>query len=414
MNHRLNLFHAALLLVISSTGLADDGRIYGTVTTHDDLNITGAIRWNDEEVFWTDHFNGNKADATDLSKLSDDDQEMILDRQPGPQLDFNGTTVELVKWFSSSVLEPQDFYLEFGSISIIEPLGGDEVKVTLRDGSEIMGDGGSNDIGADVVVRGEDGTVQEIDWDDIKTVVFAAGGERAATFGEHLYGRVKTESGEFHGIVQWDHDERVASEQLDGDVNDKDVSIEFGDIASIAKEENGSRVVTLDGTDLFMVGSNDVNDENRGIYVDDPRFGRVDINWELFISVEFITEVEHPLPVYADFATVGRLHGTIQLEDGKSVSGKLTYDVDEVTGAEMISGRTDAGLRYFIPLRLVSTITPIDGNSTRVQLKNGGDLILMGERDINQKNNGIIVESGNQEPSYISWNRVKSLRFTEG
>ena len=119
---------------------------------------------------------------------------MILDRQPGPQLDFNGTTIELVKWFSSDTLEPQDFYLEFGSISSIEQLGGDKVKITLRDGSEIAGKGGSNDIGADILVRGKDGTVQKIDWDDIDTVVFSAGDEDAPSFGDHLYGRIKTES----------------------------------------------------------------------------------------------------------------------------------------------------------------------------------------------------------------------------
>ena len=41
---------------------ADDaaGFIYGTVTTEDGRTFTGPIRWEDEEVFWTDHFNGSK------------------------------------------------------------------------------------------------------------------------------------------------------------------------------------------------------------------------------------------------------------------------------------------------------------------------------------------------------------------
>jgi hypothetical protein len=414
MNFRLNMIHGVLLLLLSSGGLADDGRIYGTVTTDDDVSITGAIRWNDEEVFWTDHFNGDKASATDLSGLNDEEQELILDRQPGPQLDLNGTTIELIKWFSSDTLDPQDFYLEFGSISIIEPLGGDQVKVTLRDGSEIEGDGGSNDIGADIVVRSEDGTVQEIDWDDVKTVVFSASGEDAPSFGEHLYGRVKTESGEFQGLVQWDHDERVGSEKLDGDVDDNDISIDFGNIISITKEKDGSRVITRDGANLFMVGSNDVNDENRGIYVDDPRSGRIDISWELFISVEFITELERPLTTYADFAKVGRLRGTVALQDDKSASGSLTYDVDEWTSAEMISGRTEAGLRYMIPLRLVSSITRKDENSAQVKLTSGDEITLQGERDINHKNNGIIINMENEGAMYVDWKTVKSVSFSDG
>ena len=411
--------HAALLLMVSGISLADSGRIYGTVNTNDGDSITGAISWDDEEVFWTDHFNGNKAEPTDLSRLSAADQELILDRQPGPQLDFNGTTIELVKWFSGGTLEPQDFYLEFGSISIIEPLGGDKVKVTLRDNSVIQGDGGSNDLGADVMVRSDDGTLHEIDWDDIKTVVFAADSEEAASVGEHLYGKVKTKSGDFQGKVQWDHDERVGSEKLDGDVDDNEVSIEFSNIVSITKvktkEKNGSQVVTKDGSNRFMDGTNDVDDDNRGIYVDDPRFGRVDVTWEHFISVEFIRDPgQQPLATYADFEQVGRLHGTVVLQDGTSISGHLTYDVDESTSAEMISGRTEAGLRYMIPLRLVSSIIREDEETVRVKMIKGNDLTLHGERDVNHKNNGIIIDVENEGAKYIEWQLVKSISFSHG
>ena len=224
----------------------------------------------------------------------------------------------------------------------------------------------------------------------------------------------KPRAGEFQGIVQWDHDERVGSQELDGDVDDSDVSIEFGNIVSITKEKDGSRVITKDGTNLYMVGSNDVNDENRGIYVDDPRYGRVDITWELFISVEFLTEPQQALVSYADFAKVGRLHGTVVLQDGTSTSGSLIYDVDESTSAEMISGRTEAGLRYMIPLRLVSSITRSSEKSARVKLTSGVEITLQGDRDINDQNNGIIVDMENDKPKYIDWKLVKSVSFSDG
>ena len=63
MTYKLNTIHAALLLMACSSGWAEDGRIYGTVKTNDNVSITGALRWDDEEVFWTDHFNGAKQNA---------------------------------------------------------------------------------------------------------------------------------------------------------------------------------------------------------------------------------------------------------------------------------------------------------------------------------------------------------------
>ena len=40
-----------------------------------------------------------------------------------------------------------------------------------------------------------------------------------------------------------------------------------------------------DGRRLLLDGSNDVNSSNRGIYVEDERFGRVRVKWDAFDSV---------------------------------------------------------------------------------------------------------------------------------
>jgi hypothetical protein len=53
-----------IIFTHGSIALADSGRLYGTVVTTEGKEITGAIRWDDEEVFWTDHFNGKKAEPS--------------------------------------------------------------------------------------------------------------------------------------------------------------------------------------------------------------------------------------------------------------------------------------------------------------------------------------------------------------
>ena len=42
-----------------------------------------------------------------------------------------------------------------------------------------------------------------------------------------------------------------------------------------------------DGRKLRLRGSNDVDDDNRGILVEDPRYGRVEISWDDFERLEF-------------------------------------------------------------------------------------------------------------------------------
>ena len=64
--------------------------------------------------------------------------------------------------------------------------------------------------------------------------------------------------------------------------------MEFGLIASIERASDSSaRVTLLDGRQLVLRGSNDVNDQNKGIFVrlDDGK--TVMLDWDEFDRVEF-------------------------------------------------------------------------------------------------------------------------------
>jgi len=69
--------------------------------------------------------------------------------------------------------------------------------------------------------------------------------------GDALYGTVDFYGGELTGVIQWDHDERLSTDVLDGDTRDGDVSIEFGNLASIERDGSGSNVVTKSGREMF-------------------------------------------------------------------------------------------------------------------------------------------------------------------
>ena len=119
-------------------------------------------------------------------------------------------------------------------------------------------------------------------WSRIESVEFMETPNRLDDkMGNPLYGTIEFYGGEYTGFIQWDHDERLSTDILDGDTRDGDMKIEFGKLASIERDKGGSNVVTQSGRELYLRGSNDVNSGNRGIIVTTD-FGRVDIPWREF------------------------------------------------------------------------------------------------------------------------------------
>ena len=107
--------------------------------------------------------------------------------------------------------------------------------------------------------------------------------------GRRLQGTVYTEDGDsYSGDIRWDNDEEWTWEGLDGESRDAELDVEFGLIRSIAYVSRSSvRVTLLDGRELVMRGSNDVNDENKGIFVMQADGETVLVDWEEFDRVEF-------------------------------------------------------------------------------------------------------------------------------
>ncbi|MDJ0656726.1 MAG: hypothetical protein QNJ40_21375 [Xanthomonadales bacterium] len=409
--HRKLRSIAAITVWLAAPAVAQDtGFIYGTVTLEDDTEVTGSLRWDGEEVAWIHHFNGTKAEPADISFLSDRDQDTIIDRQPGPQMNFNGHIVEFIKVFGGGELEPQDFAVEFGALSELELTGGDRLIMTLRDGSRIEADGGSNDIstGTDIEVQVNEGTLRSLDWRDIEKVRFHAPTGPVARFPQHLFGTVDTELGQFTGFVEWDQDERWPSEKLDSEMDGREEEVEFASIRRIQKDGDGSLVTLTDGVEKFMTGTNDVDSDNRGIVVTIPDMGRVELEWEIFKAVDFLPLPEG-LPAYQDYAGMAEMQGTVATDSGTH-RGKLMFNVDHRLAVESLVGR-NKGIHYTLPFHLIQRIEPQDAGSSRVTMKNGRDFELRAFDDVTEKNDGVVIWTGAKEPVYVPWSEVKSVSF---
>jgi hypothetical protein len=381
---------------------SDEGFIYGKLTTRDGKTYEGRLRWDDEEAFWGDFFNSSKEDNPWVEEAP-----RFARRDDRRKIEIFGIEIGS---FHGHFDDDRQFVSRFGDIAKLVPHGGDEVTVTLKNGASFEVEGGSNDVEAEVRVwdpsRGEVG----VEWRRIRSIELTPAPARVLGAEPRLWGKVSTREGEFTGFVQWDQEECVASDELDGDDEEgDDRSLKMGSIRAIEKRSHGSSTVTLvDGRKMVLSDTNDVDSSNRGIYVDDPRYGRVLIDWKAFERVDFSPGGSGP--GYQAFKPGARLQGMVTTSDGRKLVGRLVYDLDESESTEMLDGERN-GISYSIPFALVASVAPRT-DSSRVTLRSGEELVLEDTTDVSDDNAGVLVfEPKQPKPTYVRWDEIERVDF---
>lgn len=282
----------------------------------------------------------------------------------------------------------------------------------MRNGDVIRLEGGSNDVGATVRIYDEEMGTIKLDWDDIEIVEFsAAPAGLVSVFGEPLYGSVETTSGIFTGYLQWDHDERLTLDELNGESSSGELDIPFRNIRSIESNYRGSTVELKSGRTLKMRGSNDVDDDNRGIIVNMVDMGRVDIPWEEFEKMTLQDIPARSEVSYASYIEQKPITGSVTSIRGDKLSGRMIYDLDENYELEMLNG-VNNGIEYFIPFKFVESIVPKNREESLVLLKNGEKILFSDKVDINEGNDGVLVFTSDDEYEYVPWKEVDEIKIT--
>ncbi len=398
------------MLLLSSVlkAQSDQGYIYGSVITIDDKSYTGQIRWGNEETFWNDIFNSTKDKNPHLQYLDRDDYDHIKQyHQPDEEDQWNFWKM----WEDSYSNYTHTFAVRFGDLRSIKIIDRDEVEVEFKNGNKKQLDGGSNDIGTRIGVFDQEIGEIRIDWARIDRIEFKeTPRELKYKFGEPLLGTVTTTLGDFQGLVQWDHEECLSSDRLDGDSDDGNVSIPMGNIAILAKENEGSMVTFRSGRKLFLSGTNDVDEDNRGIIVKERDVGNVKIGWDDFESVAFVAQAMDSGPAYSSYGPPTELSGIVLTVEGEKHKGRIVYDLDEAWDFEILHGN-DHDLEYIIPFRNIRSVAPKNYNYSTVELKNGKRLLLGDSQDVSDEHDGLLVFSNGEEPHYIPWEEVEKVTF---
>lgn len=383
------------------------GFIYGKVITVDEKEYTGMIRWGVEEAFWDDLFVSRKATTEALEYLSPQHIQVLRQKEEPQQLQWDFMSL----WNNPLPNHKHAFRCRFGDIRSIEVTGESTARLTFKDGNLLDVEGGS-DVGGKVYVHDTEGERTRLEWERVDKIVFSQTPMTPLPAKvSALYGTVLTTQGAFTGYIQWDDEECLSTDQLEGKNEQGKFSFRFGEVSEIRIEEESARVSLFSGREYLLGGTDDLSERNHGIIVKHMEVGRIFIPWEEFRFVKFQQQVEVSGPGYDDFLAPSALHGNIFTNDGQTFSGKLVFDLDEQLDIETIEGKQD-GIRYFLPLRNISTIERRNHKYCAISLLDGDKLFLGQEHDVSDDNWGVLVWTDTKErPTYLTWDRIKHIDF---
>ena len=409
-----------ILLLLSFAGFATANEyIHGTVKLKSGESHTGILRWDeDEETFWSDHFNGEKSEIPQYKSLPDDVKEQIEDAQVGPKLDLLSFKVTLSSIFAEDIENP-DFIVPFGAIAKLttatDESGRRGLKVELYNGDVFESYEGSNDLNADIYVKKSDLTTNEFKMKQIESITFSQATEALTGFDQGIYAVVDSDLGTFKGRVRWDRDERFLKEAIDGsDVsqpNSEELSIPLSDIKSIEKKEKGSLLTMHNGKELHLSGTNDVDSDNRGLFIDTPEKGRILLPWEQFNKMTIQEVPQNDWQTFhSSIRKEGKLNAQLTFKDDSLISASsIVFNMAQTSPAEMIRC-TVKGMDYYMPLFLIKSIEPKSNQHALVTLMNGEQTEMYDAASFTEENLGLLY-TGNGKSQYVQWKNVKKIEF---
>jgi len=377
------------------------GFLYGRVTDVDGERYEGRLRWGgDQEAFWGDPFNGTKDENPWAGHLAQPEERRGIEIF-GFTIGGEDRRNNLRRLFMA----------RFGDIARIEAHVR-TVQVTLKSRRVIVLDRfAAGDI--DDGVRVWDGRRGAVDLDSrrIRTIEFLPTAPFVAA-PARLHGTVRTQRGDFTGFIQWNQQDSLGTDTLDGRTADAEQRVQYATIRSIARHSRDSARVTLtDGRELVMSRNHEVSNGNRGINVEDPRYGRVQISWEAFDRVDFSPAGSGP--PFGDFTPGRALKGSVTVRDGRRLAGRLVYDFDESETTETLDAALP-GVDFNIPFSLISSILVHDsqgrtGGGPTVTLHDGKALQLERTGDLADGNAGLLIFVGRERPEHVQWADVERI-----
>jgi hypothetical protein len=401
-----------LFLCAGVVGASGSDRIYGKITTTDGDTYQGLIRWDRNEVSWVDQLNGTK----EISRSERRARERSMDdreRRRKSKVQIFGIEVGNSDWEFSGDFS-SEASIRFGHIKKMIAERGDRISLILKSGDTVEFEGGSTDFGSDMrelIIEDERDGETELSWEDIEEVeLMPTPANIESELGTRLYGTMTTRRGdEFTGYVSWDADECLTTDVIDGEDHDKTRKLKLGRVTMAERySSNGAEFTLTSGEKLVLKGTNDVDNGNRGISIEDPALGAVTVEWSEFDKLEF-----KPLPgtlKYDSFSGGKRIRGTVTTEDGDTYTGDIRWDNDEAYTWEPLNGES-RGAAFRIEFGTIKSIERDSYRGCQVTLWDGRVIDLRESNDVDESNRGLVISPDGKKDVVVDWDEFKSVEF---
>lgn len=267
---------------------------------------------------------------------------------------------------------------------------------------------------------------------------------------DRMYGRVVTAAGEvYEGFLRWDRNEGSWADLLNGSkelswenlreaerlgqrhgarrreraieifgvriawAEDEEAhpssatsGIRFGHVRSLAVLGDDRALLTLkSGAELELEGgSTDLGDELRGLVVDDPARGEIELRWRDLDVVDFMDAPASARP------RSRRLYGTLTTRGGLEFTGFVSWDVDEILGSDVLDGE-ERGRDREIPFDRIAAIERAGSSAATVVLHDGEEIHLTGSNDVDRSNRGIAVSDPGLGQVQVDWDEFDAVTF---
>jgi len=219
-------------------------------------------------------------------------REIVIEDRSEGELELTWDDIDRIDFASAETDEQSSFGDRlFGTLTTRSK----GATVELKSGDDIVLRG-TNDVNSGnrgIIVSDKGFGQVRVDWDEFERLQFS---DPAYVLsydkfdgGRLLQGTVYTEDGDkYTGTICWDNDEEHSWELLDGEYRGMEFDIELGLIKKIEKKSFRASIITVwDGREYTLRGSNDVDEDNKGIFVTLGDGDEVIIDWDEFERVEF-------------------------------------------------------------------------------------------------------------------------------
>ncbi len=129
------------------------------------------------------------------------------------------------------------------------------------------------------------------------------------------------------------------------------------------------------------------------------------MDWNDIETIEFLPPTANRVPAFGE-----RLYGTLSTRDGAEFTGYVTWDMDEIFGADTLDGRNGDG-DHEIPFETIESIARGSSSSSIVTLRSGEQLTLRGSNDVNSDNRDIAVADAGFGQVRLDWDEFREVRF---